>query len=82
MISDPIAQIHSIECESEAECLADEVEKLSYVVALLAVAVSCIGVAGGGDDLEAESRDACRRLALKINETSKDQLKGAIYPFQ
>lgn len=58
--------MHSIERESEAEGLADEVEKLSYVVALFAVAVGCVSVAGRGDDLEAESRDACTILALRI----------------
>lgn len=46
--------------------LADEVEKLSDVVALLAVAVRRVGVAGGGDDLEAECRHACKSINTVI----------------
>ena len=59
LVSNPVAQIYSIKRKSKAEGLAEEVEKLSDVVALFAVAVGCVRVAGGGDDLEAERRYTC-----------------------
>lgn len=78
---DRTSAIRSIECESKAKGLAVKIEKLSYVVALFAVAVCCVGVAGGGNDLEAEGCDTCCRLALKMKEKSRDGLEGAVYPF-
>ena len=76
LVSNPIAQIHHIERESEAECLPDEVEKLSDVVALLAVAVRRVGVAGRGDDLEAESRYACKDVIIAcLDYNSKSRLE-------
>ena len=63
LVSNPLTQIHSIERESKSEGLPDEIEKLRDIVALFAVAISCVGVASGGDFLETESRDACKFLA-------------------
>ena len=69
LLSHHIAQTHSIERESEAKGLPNqipnEIGKLSDIVALFAVAISCVGAASGGDDLETKSHDACRNLALR-----------------
>ena len=65
MVSNSIAKVHGIESKSEADGLPDKVEKLSYVRALFAVAVRCVGVTGCRDDLETESFNAYGEFSLE-----------------
>lgn len=48
----------------ETKGLPGKVKQLRYVAALLVVTVNCVGAAGRGDGLEAESRNAYRVISI------------------
>ena len=58
LIPDILGQPQRIERKRHAELLTEEVDDLRDLAALGAVAVDAVGIAGRGDDLDAEGRDA------------------------
>lgn len=59
----------------ETKGLSGKVKQLRYVAALLVVTVDCVGVAGRGDGLEAESRNAYRVISIDGEWHSKSRSK-------
>ena len=65
LISYLLGKFDGVECESHAKLLPEEVEHLAYFATFRSVAVDCVGVARGRDDLKAE---ACYTHALLPTE--------------